>query len=259
LATVAPSTGLLTLAGKLADGTSFTGSFKPDAEGRYRVFVKTFASPRLNSYLSGRLNLVKHPDTVRFGGSYYMPAADSNLVWEKSPSAARSPDKSYRAGFGPLDLQATLDPWLPPVVASGKVQAVRLAQRLGLSSDNVSSGTLAVDHLRDLVDLGGLETSLPTSISLSVRDTISVLTPVTTPANVTKWTMSVIPATGAFSGSFTLSDVVPPATSRSVSFSGVLRQGPSGEPLIGAGFYLVPSLNGISAEQAAGGIEFKIP
>jgi hypothetical protein len=92
-----------------------------------------------------------------------------------------------------------------------------------------------------------------------VRDTISVLTPVTTPANVTKWTMSVIPATGAFSGSFTLSDVVPPATSRSVSFSGVLRQGPSGEPLIGAGFYLVPSLNGISAEQAAGGIEFKIP
>jgi len=90
-----------------------------------------------------------------------------------------------------------------------------------------------------------------------------------TNAAATAWSVKITPATGAFTGSFTLRDPAPtPAkpsatTDRQVNFSGVLREAPAGENEVGAGFFLVPGFavpNGAApTEQPSGEIRFSAP
>jgi hypothetical protein len=67
--------------------------------------------------------------------------------------------------------------------------------------------------------------------------------------------MSVLGTTGVFTGSFTLTDALDGQTqviSRRVNVGGVLRQGQSGSLGLGGGYFLMPSLNGATAEQVSG-------
>ncbi|MBC8012420.1 MAG: hypothetical protein H7067_20245 [Burkholderiales bacterium] len=261
--TLAAKTSGLTLAGKLADGAKITASLKPAADHSYRLWAAPY-SKRANSYLAGRLAFQAHPDATRFPGRVYIPAGGDSLTWQKAalpestPTAKRDP--AYRAGFGPLALPFSLDPWMAPSAATNDRQAVTLAQRLGLVETDTSDATISVAHGPDSLDLGQSADDLPTTVNLSASGKLTI-----SATNSTRWKiLSLNAKTGDFTGSFVLSDVTPPVTkskTRTVQFSGVLRQAAeSDDNLIGTGFFLLPALPGAaSTEQVSGELILTAP
>jgi hypothetical protein len=132
-----------------------------------------------------------------------------------------------------------IDPWLAPKTSA---PAISLAQRLGLSGTAFN-----VSHSATGSASNG---ALPTRLNLSATNIVSVTSPL---ANLTKWkTLTFVPATGTFTGSFELTDGT---VRRPVTFSGVLRQ-PATAPdaLIGDGHYLLPPLTG--TEKTTGEVMF---
>ncbi|MEN3940455.1 choice-of-anchor D domain-containing protein [Prosthecobacter sp. SYSU 5D2] len=238
------TTGVMTLAGRLADGTVFTTALAPDADPDpgYRLFVQPYKK-RTESYLGGVFTLLPHP--TQTNRRYVIEAG---LTWQKAGLAA---DATYRAGFGPVTTVMMLDPWLPPVTAKGSTPAITLATRLGLTDNSFE-----VMHSDTASTLHG---NLPTRVGLSLKNVVSVQLPLTTPVNSTKWKTKLVPKTGLFSGSFELADTT--VKPRVVTFSGVLRQ-PATEPdvLIGNGHYLLPALPGApSNERLSGEVRFVRP
>ncbi len=236
-ATAAISTkGIMTLAGRLGDGTSFTTSLTPDdaSAPTYRLFLQPYkmgTTTRLQSYLGGPFTLLPRTD---LDGRRYVEA--SSLTWAK---AGLTSDANYSAGFGPVSTVMMLDPWLPP--ATG----FPLAMRLGLTNSSFQ-----VLHSDTGSTLNG---DLPTRVGLSATNVVSVTTPA---VNTTKWKAKLVPATGLFSGSFELADTTPKP--RAVTFTGVLHQ-PATAPdaLIGDGHYLLPPLTG--TEKTTGEVMLKRP
>lgn len=234
------ATGVLTLAGRLGDDTSFSATLEADAESNpgYCFFSQPYTPARTGSYMGGKFALLPHPD---ISGRRYVPGV--NLIWSK---AARLADVSYRAGFELLTSVFTLDPWLPPVAATRTVPATTLPQRLGLPA---SGGAFAVQHTATASAAHG---NLPTTLAMSSTGTVSVTAPVTVPANSTKWKATIKPSTGYFYGSFELID---DPHKRPVSFTGVLRQPASTSPdaAIGDGHYLLPALPGVASNEKVTG------
>ncbi|NDC75511.1 hypothetical protein EBZ70_09560, partial [bacterium] len=180
---------------------------------------------RADSFLAGALPLEPHPESARFPGRAYIPRETGLLTWKKTALPANTAvaklDKSYRAGFGPLGVEVSLDPWLPPATkAAGNIPAGTLAQRLGLAASATASGALNIAHGPADLDLGARESLLPIAATLNAAGVFTA-----TNATATAWTIKITPATGAFTGSFTLRDPAPtPAkpsatTDRQVSFS----------------------------------------
>lgn len=265
-APIAATTGVLTLKGNTADGSPLTASLKPTLDDTYLLWVNPYGT-RADSFIAGALPLEDHPETTRFPGRAYIPRTSGLLTWQKAALPANTAtaklDKSYRAGFGPLDVEVSLDPWLPPATkAVGAIPSGTLAQRLGLAANSSTSGALTIAHGPAALDLGARESLLPLAASLSPAGVFTA-----TNAAATAWTVKITPATGAFTGSFTLSDQIalPPAkpVTRLVTFSGVLRQAPAGDRELGAGFFLVPGFavpkGAVPAEQPSGEIRFSTP
>ena len=145
--------------------------------------------------------------------------------------ARRVQDPSYRAGFGPVDTRFTLDPWLLPALAKGLVPAITLTQRLGLTAPQFTAKHSTI--------ISESFTYLPTNLGLNATtNVVSVIAP---PANTTKWKVTITPTTGAFVGSFVLTDA---GKTRTVPFTGIMRQPPSTDlsGLIGDGNFQLPSL-----------------
>ena len=238
-------TGVMTLAGRLADGTAFTTALAPDADPDpgYRLFVQPYKK-RTESYLGGAFTLLPHPSVLpSLANRRYVN--ESSLIWKKAGLAA---DATYSAGFGPVSTVLMLDPWLPPVAAKGSTPAVTLSTRLGLTDSSFE-----VQHSDTGSTLNG---NLPTRVGLSAKNGVSVQLPETTPANATKWKTKLVPKNGLFSGSFELTDTG--AKPRVVTFSGVLRQPASTpDPLIGDGHYLLPPL--VGTERTTGEVMFTRP
>lgn len=242
------SKGVMTLTGRLGDGTSFTSALMPDdaTDPSYRLFVqpyKTGKSTRTLSHLSGLITLQPHPvAALALSGRRY--AESAALTWVK---AGLSTDTAYRTDFGPVSTVMMLDPWLAPLAAKGKVPAITLAGRLGLTNNSFE-----VQHS----DTGStLNEHLPTRVGFSSKHLVSLITPAPT-ANSTKWKVKLDVAKGTFTGSFELADI--PLKPRVATFSGVLRQ-PASAPdtLIGDGHYLLPPLSG--TEKTTGEIMFLRP
>jgi formylglycine-generating enzyme required for sulfatase activity len=267
-APIAPTTGVMTLKGFTADGSPLTATLKPTLDDTYLLWVNPYGT-RTDSFLAGALPLQAHPERARFPGRAYIPRETSLLTWQKAALPANTAvaklDKSYRAGFGPLGVEVSLDPWLPPATkASGNTPAGTLAQRLGLAANITSSGALTMSHGPDALDLGARETLLPVTATLTPAGVFTA-----TKASDTAWTIKITPATGAFTGTFTLRDPAPtPAkpsatADRKVTFSGVLRQAPSGDPDVAAGFFLLPGFpvpkGSAPTEQPSGEIRFSAP
>ena len=239
----ANATGVLSFAGQLGDGTAFTATLNPDVLSNpgYRLFVQPYVTARAQSFLGGVFALAPHPALAN--RRYLVQQA---MTWSKAGLAA---DASYRAGFDPVSTTLMIDPWLPPAAATKTTTSISLSQRLGLSSP-----TFTVTHS----DTGSSsQADLPTRLGLSMANTVSVLTPL---ANKTKWkTLAFLPRTGAFTGSFQVTDAVNNRSLiRPVTFSGVLRQ-PATAPdtLIGDGHYLLPPKTG--TEMTAGEVMFQRP
>lgn len=94
---------------------------------------------------------------------------------------------------------------------------------------------------------------LPTLLNLSATNVVSVLKPL---ANVTKWkTLTLVPKTGTFTGSFELIDGL---VKRPVTFSGILRQPATAlDNLIGDGHYLLRPL--VGTEKTTGEVMYNRP
>ena len=230
--------GKLTLSGKLSDGAPITASAAPDATGRYRFFFRPYGT-RLNSYLSGQLPLVPHPDTRR-AGLYYVPTSLDNIFyWQKTANAK---DALYPDGFSQLYTLAALDPWQPPAPAVKKTAtpAVTLAQRLGLAANEFVSGYANIEY--GFADYGQSELKLPLNLEATPKNTLVPLLP-DAPANPLGWKISVTTKTGRFTASFKLTDTLEtgPVT-RTVKVEGTLRQPPAGDTDIAHGYLLLQSL-----------------
>jgi uncharacterized delta-60 repeat protein len=251
------ATGIMNLRGRLGDGVALTGTAKPDADGRFRVFARPYAK-RTDSAFAGQLALVDHPDQARFPGRHHVPADDGRLFWSKAPATA---DKSCRAGFA-ASVSAELDPWLPPaartIVLNGvNIPAGTLVQRLGLGDAATSTATVGlVFVLPEGVAFGARDNFLPGALNVSAKGVFTVPPPLPAKADNPAFTLKVTPPTGAFTGSFTLSDLPEGKTKpviRKVTISGTLRQGPDGSASLGHAHYLLdPSVNDSDTEQISG-------
>jgi predicted outer membrane repeat protein len=225
--------GLLTLTGRLGDGTSFTAGMAADVAEKpgYRLFIQPYLPARRGSHLGGSFTLLPHP---RLAGRSYL--AGSDIVWVK---AGQLKDLGYRTDFGPVTTILRLDPWQAPTTTT------RLATRLELASD----GRWEVEQS----DTGSLsQGALPKLVGVNASNVVSVVTP---EANTRRWKMTITPATGAYTGSFELLDLM---EVRKVNFSGVLRQTPTlADDLIGAGHYVLPALKADqNQEQKTGAVLF---
>lgn len=230
--------GVLTLTGKLADGTAFTSALSPDVDPDpgYRLFIQPYLVARTQSYLAGAFSLVPHPTLV--GRRYLEQTA---LTWKKAGLPA---DISYRAGFGPVPTVMMIDPWQAPAGAN------TLAVRLGLTGSS-----FAVSHS---ATGSASQALLATRVLLTTANKVTVQTPVTSPVNVTKWNTSLTVGTGTFTGSFEVTDGL---QKRPVTFSGILRQPAEGaDTVIGDGHYILPALTGAPTnEKVSGEILFLRP
>jgi hypothetical protein len=220
--------GLLKLTGKLADGTGLTASLAADVSSHpgYRLFIQPYTPARAGAFIAGAFTLKQHPDVAGRRFVAFEDAAD--LTWVK---ARRDLDTSYRAGFGPVSTRLTLDPWLPPATAKVGVPAITLTQRLGLTANQFTAQHSAISS----ASFDDLAKSLGLNATTNI---VSVSAPL---ANLTKWKITVTPATGAFAGSFELTDS---GKKRLVPFAGMMRQPPITDlsGLIGDGNFLLPSL-----------------
>lgn len=221
--------GVMTLSGKLGDGTPFTAALTPDGDTNpgYRLFVQPYLPVRAQSYMTGAFELEPHPVLVN---RKYVPTA--SLTWRKS---FLTTDPSYRADFGPVTTMMTLDPWIKPSKTATLTNLLRL-----------TGNTFGVQHTNTRSTSNG---ELPDVLRLNPLNTVSVQTP---SANLRKWKTTLSTTYGTFTGSFELLDA---GKRRVVGFSGVLRQPPTGDDIIGDGHYLLPPTSGM--EKTTGEVLFQ--
>jgi alpha-tubulin suppressor-like RCC1 family protein len=243
----------LSLAGKLADGAPLTATLKPTPSRAYRLWFAPYGARR-DSFVAGNLKLQAHPDSSREGRFYIPTESDTVVYWRKAPlpPTAKTRDRAYRSGFGPLACAAILDPWFPPQTertTNPARPAITLAQRLGLADTAAQSGVVEIVHGSDDTDLGTLADDLPSVLVLSPAGRFVIVDPTMPANNPTGWKiLSLNPATGAFTGRFLLKEPVPETSrtiKRTIDFSGTLRQAPAGETgaAVAEGFFLLPSLD----------------
>jgi len=242
--------GTLKLSGKFADATPLTGSATPDAEGRYRFFLRPYGK-RAESFASGEFALEPHLDADR-ADLFYVPASSLRFFhWRKAPKPSGTADTRFPTGFGPVSAVVALDPWTPPAKAKAAtssaeaIPAVTLAQRLGLAADPAGSGFALLDY--GSTYLGESEGELPGAVEFTAANKLVpvLLAP---PANPRAWKITSLNlANGRFSGSFNLHDSLPTSTKlhkRSIVFQGILRQPPAGDNTVGVGYFILPPVPG---------------
>ena len=146
--------GILKLTGATGDGIKFTASLPNGPANQFVIFANPYK--RDGCFLAGHIRL-----SARTGGGFHMTPptviedGDFDLQWKKTGT---DKDKSYRAGFGPLDLLASVEPWSPAAK-----QAV--ADYFDLGANDVFEVALTSD-------LGSAFT--PTSLSLTAKNVLEV-------------------------------------------------------------------------------------
>lgn len=234
--------GGLKLNGKLADGTVITASLATDGNliGAYRPYIQLYANKL--GYFAGTLQL--QPRGLNTGKYDITASSGSDIWWSKEFPVAN--DKgSYPSGFPPVQLSALMEPWIAPTNSY-------LIGPLGLLTNNSQTiGDFGVTLTQTSGVLVG--ETLPTSLKMDALSRVTVLDP----SNPTGFTIKITPKTGAFTGSFTLSD------SRKVTIQGVFLQllAPASTNTFGQGFFLVPPVvtKPASGSTISGDITFKIP
>jgi hypothetical protein len=223
--------GLLRLTGKLADGTGLTASLAADVSSNpgYRLFVQPYTPARIGAFIAGAFALKPQLDPGLTGRRYVAFEDAADLTWVKT---LRTLDTSYRAGFGPVKTRFTLDPWLLPATAKVDFPAITLTQRLGLIANQFTAQYSAISS--------PFFAELPRALRLNAATNAVIVSDLTAQI-ITKWKVTLTPATGAFVGSFELTDA---GKKRLVPFTGMMRQPPLNDTsgLIGNGHFLLPSL-----------------
>jgi len=210
--------GSLTVKGKLADGTTLTGTLSAGADGSYRFYLKPYKTA--GNIFAGRLTLAERGDEA---GRY--EASSTDFYWEKPASAT---DKLYPAGFGPVTLTVNMQKWVAPSTG------VSLASLIGLGAGGGSLPLVMEGAGLSNADVGVNTYTLPVVLNL---DSIGLVT-VGDATNPTAFNLKVNTSTGGFTGSFTLVDG---SLKRKTTIQGVLLQlpSPSSATVVGRGCFLL--------------------
>jgi hypothetical protein len=211
------ATGVMTIAGRNADGTPLTASLAPasyDTYGTYRLYAKPTAT--LGSYVAGWLKLTQ---SVLQAPAYEGTISNNqDLYWQVGASKKSA---TYPAGFGPVGLSARIDSWDTLLVPGD----LNLNSISGFFDVEIDGG--------GITNVGSNINNLPEVLRLLNGGQISL-----TDQNYTSWSISVNPATGIFTGSFTLTQPI----TRKVTFGGALSQLHTTDASpFGQGYFLLPS------------------
>ena len=212
--------GTLTLAGKLPDGNAVTGGTHVGPNGEVLLFNLLYGNR--GSHV-GRLDITKTT-----------PVTSNTLTgttsWLKpGPLTATSSDTVYKAGFGPLNVDAQGGVYIPPTAGN-------LVMGLPVVPSNQSNAKISFSE-------GGIATRNSFHQSLrfftkTPQDSISlvgVLPPLTNSTQLT----AVDSKKGTFSGSFTI-DGATPALNRPAPFYGQIVK--IGATTGGYGYFLLPKV-----------------
>ncbi len=228
--TVGENTGAMTVAGRLADGGSFTTGGFIGKQGQVLIYQSLYAN---KGSLAGVLTLTPHD----------APGAAGNLTgtprWLKPAPAVGSRDTIYKEGFGPIALSAQGAAY--PVPAPGDVV-------MGLP-DNTS------DNAQLTFSKGGLDTEIAEfDLTLKLYNPGSALVnKADIPAHPNMVKMPVLDAAkGLFSGEFTLPGATP-AQNRKVPYQGQIVKLPAGA-IQGHGFFLLPESTATTAKKHSGNV-----
>ena len=249
---VVGTSGEMKVAGKLADGTTFTGSMKSSADARYGLLLTPYTVGI--GYFATSFQLTQRSDSR-------WHVADGDAAWTKWSKAANSKDKAFRGGFGPLDLFLTLMQWVPPAAK------LSVADTLGIDATEVFSLGLenvldAAKHAKWLPKKFGLNTNNTLRVAEGAAGSPGAFFP-------TEWakflTAKVDPKTGLVTLTIkNIEDTITPPfpakpkiIKRTVSFYGVMFQLLAGDTSpIANGFGSVPPL--VTTDPAVfGGFDFK--
>lgn len=223
------SSGNLVLAGQLADGTKITASLPNDINDptTYRMYLQPYKKG--GGYLAGWLPLSVREVLLDTNIYHVSAIGGMDVYWAKGSNAK---DKAYPAGFGPVSLTAVMEPWTAP----SNSFLLGLLGLVSLDPQAIGDFSLVLDHSTSVANTGANADLLPQLMNLSSNNTVTVRAADSNPTNPRGLSLTIKPATGYFSGSFTLAD------KRKVSLQGVLLQNGSGTSpnTFGRGFYLVP-------------------
>lgn len=232
--TLKSAKGKVTLAGRTADGDKITGSSFVGVTGKVVVF-QTMYTP-LKGSLAGSITIdPKNTDVVT---DNVITSAD-DIKWVR-PADPKSKTRTYVAGFGmpgtPVESPVSLE-------ASGSIFIKPVGTALVYDMDPNPSNTTGIGMDVDFL-LGGISTADPNGIDAKVLvNPGHKIVAVDSPTAGTKLTIT--GTTGAFTGTFTLSDPDPLGGTkpivRKVTYQGMIIKDDLGV-VSGVGFFTLPQL-----------------
>ncbi|MFA6961944.1 MAG: immunoglobulin domain-containing protein [Opitutaceae bacterium] len=228
--------GKLTIKGKTGDGVAVTAAMSLGTDNVLRLYAKPY--PAAGGYLGGTFGLTVRDDNTSLRHITANNGAD--LYWVKP---AISKDKTYPNGFGPLALEAVMEPWNANPTSG-------LATQLGLPE----SRNFSVDVTGLTVSDGDHDTdesiTLPTMLNLNSKNVHTVVGD-----NPSKWSTKLTSKTGAYKGTAYPTDK---SGAHKATIEGVMIQPAPGDTLIGGGYILVPAQDGDN-RPATASVEFSTP
>ncbi len=220
---VTESTGALSIAGKLPDGSALLCSTFIGASGQVLLYQSLYGNK--GSCLG---KIIVDPKTTALADNTLAGA----LTWMKPASAPAAKDTLYPGGFGPIALSVEGGSYTPPA-AGFRVMNLPLVPAPGLNATQTfSDGGLLAAFEQDLrISANGLVNTA----TLPLYN--SKLVPNPNPQQVAITTFTA--ATGGFVGRFTLLGTTA-AVNRTAPFCGQIVTTSTGP--IGLGYFLLPSV-----------------
>ncbi len=210
--------GVFTLKGKTADGAIVSTTAELGSDNQLRIYAKPYAAA--GGYLAGTLAITARNDKPSL--VHVTAEGGSDLYWNKPNDPGTL---SYPAGFGPVALEALMEPW----------QAKGIGALLNLPTSGNFSVDIGGDYLSNFGP--GADARLPQTLNLNAKNVLSVVG-----TNASSWMLKLNPTTGVFTGTCKLASPLP---TRTVIVEGILFQpAPGGPPMIGGGYLLVPKPDG---------------
>jgi len=212
--------GTGTLAGKLSDNTTITGTTYVRADGSVVVFQLLYTTLQKGSLVG-----VMQMSPGAFPGQRDV---SGDLTWTRPPDTASSA-RTYRLGFGPVNLLVSGSSYIPPVAP-----AIVMDLTPGLGNAMLS-----------FIEGGIGDTVVSPDSLLNVTTGSKVTLPAPNPLKIT---LTFTAAKGNFTGNVTLVDTNPvnPAlrVTRTFTFQGMLVN--VFGAWRGAGYFLLPQLPSVS-------------
>ncbi len=221
--------GTYTLGGRLADGTAFTcASFVGGINytpSQLLIYAPLYGG---KGSLHGGCNVSYGGAAPAYADSVVVPLSYIAITWSKPVDTTAVGARTYPQGWQPVTLHIDGSKYNPPAL---------LDPPMGLDGSTIPNASLGFTQ-------GGVDLAqLSPDNSLWVR---AVGSPLPTDVNPSHTTLAITRGTGAFSGAFTLADIMPNGVQllRPVSYQGqIVRTISNGVSTYrGVGWFLLPQL-----------------